>query len=182
MKKLLFSLLAVGVVSALAVGATRAYFTDTESVLGNTISTGTLSIKNASADWMMQVTFSNLKPGDLIRKWVVIQNDGTLPIGSLTVSAVNVSDPSGLLHQLTGWTYGTIAGTSDDPNGVQTGYNTDAMVLLNNANLLSPANPTLQPGQSTKVQVQFVMPATLGNEWQGKTATFDLQFNAEQVH
>ena len=127
--------------------------------------------------------FTGLKPGDLIRKLAVIKNTGTLDVGTLTVSATNVVDPSHLLNQLTGWTYGTIAGTSDDPNGVQTGYNTDATVLLNNANLLSPDNHVLHQGQQTTVQVQFVVPTNLDQlTYQGQTATFNLLFHAEQVH
>jgi len=180
MRKILLSLLMIALVSAIGVGATKAYFTSDVTVAGISVATGTLKITNQSQDWMQQVNFSNLKPGDLIRKWVVIQNDGTLDVHTLTVSAVNKNDPSHLLGQLTGWTYGTIAGTSDDTNGVQTGYNNSADVLLNNANLLSPANNVLHPGQHTTVQVQFVVPTTLGNEWQGKTAQFDLLFHAEQ--
>ncbi len=182
MKKIILSLAVIVVVSTAVVGITRAYFTSTATSSGNTFSAGTLHIRNMNVDWMAQVDFSNLKPGDLVRKWVRIENDSTLDIGTLTVSAVNVNDPSGLLHQLTGWTYGGIAGTSDDPNGVQTGFGMDGLALLNNADLLSPANHVLHPGQHATIQVQFVMPTSLGNEWQGKTATLDLQFNAEQVH
>ncbi len=42
MKKLFLSLFMIGVVSAVAIGATRAYFTDQETVLGNTIQSGRL--------------------------------------------------------------------------------------------------------------------------------------------
>jgi hypothetical protein len=182
MKRIFLSLVVVVMAGAAAVTATQAYFTSNVSVAGLTVATGTLHISDQSQDWMLQVNFSGLKPGDLIRKWVVIQNDGTLDVGSLVVSAANVNDPSNLLGQLTGWTYGTIAGTTDDPNGVQTGYNTSAAALLINANLLSPANHILHPGQHTTVQVQFVVPDSLGDEWQGQTAQFDLLFHAEQVH
>lgn len=180
MKKLLFSILTLGVVSVATIGATRAYFTDQESVQGNTISTGTLSITNTSEDWMVPVTFSNIYPGYLNRKWVSIKNDGTLPITSLTVTAVNIDDQSDLLSNLTGWLNANIVGSTDDPSGVQVGYNTSLKALLNNADVLTPANHTLQPGQTTKVQVQFQMPATLGDNWQGKSATFDLLFKAQQ--
>ncbi len=43
MRRLLFSILALGVVSVAAIGATRAYFTDQE-VLGNTIETAKLDV------------------------------------------------------------------------------------------------------------------------------------------
>jgi predicted ribosomally synthesized peptide with SipW-like signal peptide len=182
MIRILLSLLVIAVVSVMSVGATKAYWNSDVTISQVTVATGTLHIKNSSQDWMMQVKFDGLKPGSLIRKWVVIENDGTLDVDTLTVSAVNKTDPSNLLGQLNGWTYGTIAGTSDDPNGVQTGYNSNASVLLNNANLLSPANHILHPEQHTTVQVQFVVPDNLGDTWQGKSATFDLLFHAEQVH
>lgn len=176
------SLIVIVAVAAIATGATGAYFTSDVTVHGVTASTGTIIINDVSADWMQPVNLGLLKPGDLVRKWVRVQNNGTLPIGTLTVSAVNRVDTYNLLGQLTGWTYGTIAGTTDDPNGVQTGYNNDASILLNNANLLSPANHILLPGQTTTIQVQLVVPTTMDDSWQGRTSTFDLQFHAEQVH
>ncbi len=44
MKKLLLSVFAIGVVSLAAFGATRAYFSDQDTVLGNTITTGKVDI------------------------------------------------------------------------------------------------------------------------------------------
>ncbi len=181
MRKILLSLVIIALASTASVGATRAYFTSDVPINNVTMATGNVHISDAKVDWMMNVDFSGLKPGSLVRKWLRIQNDGTLDVGVLNVSAVNKRGDVELLSQLNGWTYGTIAGTSDDPNGVQTGYNTNADILLNNANLLSAANPVLKPGQSTTIQVQFVVPQTLDNTWQGKTTTFDLLFHAEQV-
>ncbi len=44
MKKLLLSIFAIGLVSLVAFGATRAYFSDQEQILGNTITTGKVDI------------------------------------------------------------------------------------------------------------------------------------------
>src|SRR5665648_12594 len=104
MKNIIKSLLVVVAVAAVAGGATYAYFSSDVTVTGNTIATGTLKINDKSQDWMQQVTFDNLKPGSLIRKWVVIENDGTLDVGTLNVSVANLNDTNGLLDQLTGWT------------------------------------------------------------------------------
>lgn len=181
MRKILLSIVTVAVISSLAVGATRAYFTNDLTISQVTIATGTLHIRDMQVDWMQNVTFTGLKPGDLVRKWLRIENDGTLDVGTLTVSAVNKNGDN-LLGQLNGWTYGTIAGTTDDPDGVQTGYNTNAELLLSSQTLLSAGNPVLHPGQHTTIQVQFVVPTTMDDTWQGKTETFDLLFHAEQVH
>lgn len=45
MKKILFSILSLGVVAVVAIGATRAYFSSTEQILGNNIQTAFLEIK-----------------------------------------------------------------------------------------------------------------------------------------
>jgi predicted ribosomally synthesized peptide with SipW-like signal peptide len=44
MKKILFSILSLGVVAVVAIGATRAYFSSTEEILGNNIETAFLEI------------------------------------------------------------------------------------------------------------------------------------------
>lgn len=44
MKKILFSILSLGVVAVVAIGATRAFFSDTQEILGNVITTGFLEI------------------------------------------------------------------------------------------------------------------------------------------
>jgi len=45
MLRIVKSLMVIGVVSAVAVGATGAYFSDTATVTQNTFSTGTLEIR-----------------------------------------------------------------------------------------------------------------------------------------
>ena len=45
MKKILVSLSIIGVVAAIAVGSTVAYFRDVETSTGNTFSAGTLDLK-----------------------------------------------------------------------------------------------------------------------------------------
>lgn len=66
MLKILLSLLTIVLVASAAVGATRAYFTDTETSSGNTFSAGTLDLKvNGQDDEnVVHVSLSNLKPGD----------------------------------------------------------------------------------------------------------------------
>jgi predicted ribosomally synthesized peptide with SipW-like signal peptide len=183
MKKIILSLATIAVVSTMAVGATRAYFSSEVAVNGNTFSTGTLHITDTSVDWMQPVIFTNVKPGDVIRKWVRITNDGNMDV-TLTVSANTVVDTSNFLGQVAGWTYGQIEGSSDDVNGVQTGYNDHLLTLLAppGVTLLSPGNPVLHPGQTTKTQVQFIVPTTMGNDFQHVTASFNLVYHAEQLH
>jgi len=63
MKKILLSLAMIAMVSTVAVGATRAYFSASESNIDNTFSTGTLDISLAEfMSW--EFPFTNMKPGD----------------------------------------------------------------------------------------------------------------------
>src|SRR4051794_13184242 len=111
MKKILVSLVSVAAIVTATAGATRAYFTSTVTIPNITIATGTLHIKDSSADWMQTVTFNNIKPGDVFRKWVIIENDGTLDVPTLNVTIANVNDPSNMLGTVQEWTYGRIIGT-----------------------------------------------------------------------
>jgi len=70
MKKILVSLSIIGIVAVIAVGATVAYFDDTETSTGNTLSAGILDLKIKDNDetWKDGVTAtwiaSDVKPGD----------------------------------------------------------------------------------------------------------------------
>src|SRR3989338_1993602 len=59
MKKILISLAIIAVVAVVAFGATRAYFSDTETSSGNTFTAGTLDL-NLNSDAAFTVTASNL--------------------------------------------------------------------------------------------------------------------------
>jgi hypothetical protein len=182
MKKILLSVATILAISAVTVGATRAYFTSSVSVPNITLATGTLHITDKSKDWMMPVTFTNLAPGSLVRKWVVIANDGSLDISSVTVSVTDLNDPSNILGQTRGWTNSAVrVGDSDTVNQVQVGYSDNALALLNNAPLLWTGHPVLHPGEWLTAQIQFIIPNNWGNEMQGKSASFNLMFHAEQM-
>ena len=86
MTKIAKSLAMIALVAALAVGATGAYFTDSETISGNTFTAGTLDLQiNAptSAVW----TMSNMSPGDSTTGTLSMTNVGTLK-GNLTASIV----------------------------------------------------------------------------------------------
>lgn len=65
MNKILASLAMIAVISSTAVGATQAYFSDTETSTGNTLAAGTLDLKVNDADSPVVVlSYSDMKPGD----------------------------------------------------------------------------------------------------------------------
>lgn len=71
----------------LVVGGTFAYFSDTVST-ENTFGAGTLAM-GLSTDTDAEVDFQaeNLRPGDTINRQMTIENEGTLTIGEILLSA-----------------------------------------------------------------------------------------------
>lgn len=187
--KILKSLVTIVAVAAIAVGATGAYFTDSEVISDMSFSSGTLSITDTSDAWTKTVTFSNLKPGDTIRKWVTITNDGSLPVDYLFIGTDNVVDPDGLLGEIKVSVYAQVSGydqgiyTPDWSNGQPIDpWLTNIDVLGTAVYRDATAAKLLQPGENITMPIDFKVPSTLGDSWQGKTATFDLTFDAEQSH
>jgi len=187
MTKIIKSLLAIVVISAVAGTATWAYFSDTETSEGNTFSAGTLIINDDSEAWMKNVTFDNIKPGDRVRKWVVLKNEGSLDIDFLDVTKQNVSDPSGMFSEVQVSATGKVA--PDDPayftpdwtGGVTVDGWFDDSDMLDVSYYRTPAE-VIHPGESYTMTFDFIFPTTMGNEFQGQTASFDMLFYAEQTH
>ncbi len=91
-KKIIISLSVIGVVVAIAIGGTIAYYNDTETSTGNTFTAGTLNLQVGNDDptgWNFQV--SDIKPGDSGSQEVILQNTGSLD-GYLHVTFANLID------------------------------------------------------------------------------------------
>lgn len=191
-KRILISLSLIAVIAAVAVGVTVAYFTSRVDVTANVLSTGTLEISDTSDAWMRGVTFpagNNLKPGDSVRKWVVLENTGSLDIDYLRIFAVNKTGDTGLLNQIRASVYAQVPGydqgiytpswgTGQPVNSHLTGVDILGTAVYRDAT----AAKILAPGEKITVIIDFKVPTTVGNSWQGKSVTFDLRFDAEQVH
>ncbi len=83
MKKILISLSIIAGVAAIVVGATTAYFSDTETSTGNTFTAGTIDIAvNGSNPWTQtnQFVFTDMKPSQVEYSNFTIQNVGTNPV------------------------------------------------------------------------------------------------------
>jgi predicted ribosomally synthesized peptide with SipW-like signal peptide len=102
MKRILVSLSIIGVVAAIAIGSTIAYFSDVETSTGNTFTAGTmdLKVKDSNEDWRDGVTatwmLSNMKPGDSKYGWVKVDNVGSVNANHLEVTCdytVTEEDP-----------------------------------------------------------------------------------------
>jgi predicted ribosomally synthesized peptide with SipW-like signal peptide len=192
MKKIAMSLATIAMIATMAVGATSAYFNNTQQSPGDTFSMGTLKMTVTQPSWQ-HVTFTGLKPGDTVRKWVTIQNAGSLDIASLNVKAVNLKDPKGLLGQVDvsviGWdnsNTGNVYYTPNWNNGGESISNylgTAKDVFSTNAPYVQGTVPSiLHQGDSDEFVFDFTVPTSLTNSFQGASASFDLQFVGEQSH
>ncbi len=79
-KKILISLSVIGAVAAIAIGGTIAYFSDTETSVGNTFTAGTIDISLDPSDGQVVKTVSgdlDLKPSQVGWTTAVVTNDGT---------------------------------------------------------------------------------------------------------
>lgn len=83
-KKILLSLIGIGIVGSLIGMGTFASFTATTTNPGNTFSTGTLSI-TTSRPTQSVMTFANLIPGDVVTQALTLTNNGTIDM-SLTLT------------------------------------------------------------------------------------------------
>lgn len=123
MKKILLSLITVGVVSAVAIGASRAFFTDTEKSVGNTFTAGAIDLQIDSkasyngapvtgSTWQLKdlnptsdkfFSFADVKPGDWGENTIsmhVINNDAwaCLKIDNMQNLENTITEPEAALN------------------------------------------------------------------------------------
>jgi predicted ribosomally synthesized peptide with SipW-like signal peptide len=79
MKKILISLSIIGVVGAIAVGGTIAYFSDTETSTGNTFTAGTIDITVGTSGFV-PVHLDDMKPSQVAYSNFTVTNSGTNPV------------------------------------------------------------------------------------------------------
>ncbi len=81
MKKIAISLGIIGVVAAIVIGATTAYFSDTETSVGNTFSAGTIDIDiDGQNPWTETYHLGDLKPSETAYINFRINNVGQNPV------------------------------------------------------------------------------------------------------
>ena len=181
MKKIIFSLAIIAAVGAIAIGATRAYFSDTETSTGNTFTAGTLSINlyNQNTTAALQFSLTNWAPGDETLVNFDVLNAGSLPInirgfaaGVWNTNPVNSDKVK--VTKVERWDNGWVTLAAD--SGGITGwlyYSPNGQ----NANLY-----TIDAGQKAQLQLTVVFDSTAGNEYQGKIFNASITTEAKQVN
>jgi spore coat-associated protein N len=96
MKKIILSLSAIALVAVVAVSATTALFSDTETSTGNTISAGTLDLSvNGENPVTSKFTLADVKPGDSGSYPLVLANVGSIAASHLYLSVSSLTDTEG---------------------------------------------------------------------------------------
>ncbi len=113
MKRILASLVMIVLASSTAIGATRAYFSDTETSTGNTFTAGSLNLTVDGNDGVNRVkwTLANLVPGNQPTGKFVLANTGSVA-GYLDLESIAItSHENGIIEPE------AQAGDTTDPKG-----------------------------------------------------------------
>jgi spore coat-associated protein N len=188
-RRLLVGLLVVAVALAgLTTVVTGAFFTGTQSVTGNTFSTGTVDVGVSPA--ATALTFSAMAPGDTVTAPLTVSNTGTLAQRYAVLSTTDATDANFLAAQLqmtikSGVTTCTTAGFTATGTvlygpGVL-GSTTGTKVIGDAAQGAQTGDRTLAAGSSEVLCAQVTLPTSTGNAYQNATTTATLRFDAEQT-
>ncbi len=178
MKKLLFSFLTIGLVSIGAFTATRAYFSDQATVLGNSITTGKVDI-DLRGPVAQKIDIPNLMPGvwtDPIKLEIFNKSD-SYPVKYKFNSQDPTETITGLYWKINVRVRHTFAGTAN-PEAWPVVY--DGMLKDLQVFSSSSISEVLNPNNTHVYYFEFQLDPTAGNTYQNGSATFDLYVNAIQ--
>jgi len=209
MKKILLSVVTIGVVGAIAAGATSAYFSDTETSTGNTFTAGTLDLKLANNDdttfangtigtW---VSPTNWAPGESLTSTIHMTNVGSVDshhvyfgfYNPTHTGSVNLMDKIIITSVVERFNSHTTANQAAALAG-QIGDHVAPLTLAEMVNFMpngygfyswddqSGDNVILAGGDQKDYDITFAMQfdPNAGNEYQGLTAGFNFNMNATQ--
>lgn len=198
MKRILLSLVMLGATSILAIGATTAFFSDTEISSGNTITAGTLDLKLDGVDNPTTAKFdiTNAKPEDQPKRTFILKNAGSI-LGHLKISEVTLTNLENTLTEPEDEAGDTTADVGELADVIDltifVDYSGDGWVDAGEPIVFSGKVkdlPTAAPitltslAAGSEVHVEFIMnwfTATPGNNLaQGDSILFDIEFTLSQ--
>lgn len=197
-KKILLSILIIGLVSVLAGSSTWARFSDSEENSGNSIAAGTLNL--TLVDNPLLIT--NAAPGDSGTNFKVLKNKGTLS-GKLTIYLSTVTNAEGTSSEF------QVGGSGDlgmkakmalwidkNKNGV---FDVGSDVALKYDGTFSTgASPTyyfidqysgvhwdnvilsMAPNDEYYFTIDWIIPVDAGNDIQGDSVSFNTSYTLDQ--
>jgi hypothetical protein len=159
---------ALGLLALAAVaGGNNANFTATTANPSNVFTTATLSLTNDKSTAGSLVSLSNMVPGDMANRTVIVTNTGNVGFtftGNATPLTTTVL-----------WT--------DIVKGLQVSVKRGLTVLYTGAlkDLALPASPTIAPAATDTLTLDFSLPTSADNTFQGLTQTFTVTYTATQL-
>lgn len=195
MKKILYSLVMIAVVSAVAIGATRAYFTADYTAEDNTFATGTLSFDlrgNTNQSPEIPVNAQNMVPEVKETTYFNVYNYQASPIDiKYYLYADRDSGNQALYNKLKYSLYRCDAPLNlfrrcDQDGSYWRAIEKDQWLsTLTDANngtraFSTDSNRFLAPGKAHQWKLELWLDKSAGNTLQGKSVTFDLVGHATQ--
>lgn len=175
-------LLSLGMVVGLGASGTYAYWTDTVTVTGTTITAGTIDLKVNDSDTVTTFTTMNVStmvPGDSTAGVVTVKNAGTAPLKYYVDASPSNADNKGLGAALVVKVTGDSATSGSGKavtcaglalSGSGTGFTTSM--------LGSAASPRLlAAGATESICIQATLPTTAASTLQGATTNVTFTFN-----
>jgi hypothetical protein len=186
--KIVGSLGIIGTAAAVAGIGTFGGFTDSTTPVATNVSTGTLSIDLSQPAIAIPATTTGFVAGDSLTRAVNLVNDGTVPLGSVTLGTT-VAAPSVLTTDTVNglqlavkscsvaWTQG---GTASAPTYTCSGSERllASGPAVSNLVLSNPAS--LAAGATDYLTFSVSLPATADNTFQNKSAALSLTFSGTQ--
>lgn len=181
MLKILKSLIVIVGVSAIASGATGAYFTDSETVASNSIQSGTFALNFDSSVAVTPINILNMKPGDgmdnsLHYRWI-LKNDGSIDMKYRIKAVVNSGSGNALYNQIR-----FKLGEYSSEGNKDLGSSITLAQLESGIVIDDSVIPTASDTQSRRPFLRPYLPTTAGNEVQGLNVNFNIQFEAIQTN
>jgi len=177
--------LSLGVVLAAAATGTFAYWTDSATVSGTTISSGSidLMVNNQQNDTgFTTMSLSNMVPGNSAAGVITVKNNGNSPLTYYVDGAAGNADSKGLGAAMAVKVTGDATRSGTTPN-----FTCSSSALANTGtafttNLIQSANPRLlAAGASETLCVQATLPAGANTSLQNATTNVSFTFNASQL-
>jgi hypothetical protein len=175
--------MALGVVVGLGAITTGALWTDSATVAGTTISTGTLDLKvdgQNSVSGYTSLNITNMVPGASVAAVLTIANAGNVPFTYLASSAATNGDTKDLRSALQVKVTGATAITGASPTATCGGTALTGTGTALNTGLVTTAR-SLAAGANETLCIQVTLPSTAVNGLQGASTDVTLQFDATQV-
>ena len=188
MKKVVVSILILGVVLAVALIGAIALFTDQATNPDNTFSTGTVDLAIDPATAMF--TVSNMAPGNVTYKGIALTNSGSL---QLRYAMTTTPDATSILDEQLDLTVDVVTGngtdtiwyTADDVVGGANIYGPDGVLssaAIGNATQGNQTGDrTLNASGNERLRFKVTLPLDTGNSYQGINCTVAFVFDAEQT-